>query len=154
MIVRWPLDMPIYPRTYSTLTAPELRLHARGSARTLDCCALPAVTCECRPAEQQLTPHPPVGRKFLPKSSCPQGRSALPARELGSIQTLLASGPLPQPKSFLSIHKPSETQSKTFLSSHEPRRTPSYSTILLLKPSSNSLYSRSLHFPNIHLCEK
>ena len=38
------------------------RLHAFGSARTLDCCALPAATCECWPAEPQLTPHPPVVR--------------------------------------------------------------------------------------------
>jgi len=50
-------------RTSRTLTAPELRLHACASARTLDCCALPAAACECWPAEQQLTPHPPVVTK-------------------------------------------------------------------------------------------
>ena len=50
-------------RTSSSLNAPELRLHARGSARTLDCCALPAAACECWPAEPQLMPHPPVVAK-------------------------------------------------------------------------------------------
>jgi len=50
-------------RTSSTLTAPKLHLHAWGSARTLDCCALPAATCECWIAEPQLTPHPPVVAK-------------------------------------------------------------------------------------------
>jgi len=49
--------------TFSTLTTPELRLHACGSARTLDCCALPAAACESWPAEPHLIPHPPVVAK-------------------------------------------------------------------------------------------
>jgi len=47
-------------RTSSTLNAPELRLYACGSARTLDCHALPAAACECWPAESQLG----VGKKI------------------------------------------------------------------------------------------
>ena len=50
-------------RTSSTLNVPELRLHACGSARTLDCHALPDAACECWPAESQLMPHPPVVAK-------------------------------------------------------------------------------------------
>ena len=57
-------------RTSSTLTAPELRLHACGSAHTLDCCTLPAAACECWPAEPQFTPYPPVVAK-----SCSDSRA-------------------------------------------------------------------------------
>ena len=57
-------------RTFSTLTSPELRLHAGGSARTLDCCALPAAACERWPAAPHLMPKPPVISK-----SCPNPRA-------------------------------------------------------------------------------
>jgi len=57
-------------RTSTNLTTPELRLNACGSARTLDCCALPAETCECWPPEPHLTPHPPVVA-----NSCPNPRA-------------------------------------------------------------------------------
>jgi len=50
-------------RTFCTLTAPEFRLHACGSSRTLDCGALPAAACERWPAEPHLMPQPPVVAK-------------------------------------------------------------------------------------------
>ena len=50
-------------RSFSTLTAPELGLHACGSARTLDCCALPAAAYKRWPAEPHLMPQPPVVAK-------------------------------------------------------------------------------------------
>jgi len=49
--------------TFSTLTAPELRLHACGSARTLGCGALTAAVCEHCPVEPHLIPQPPVVAK-------------------------------------------------------------------------------------------
>ena len=39
--------------------------------------------------------------------------------------TYYRGGPVPLPKSFLSLHKPNKTQPKSFLSFHKPRRTPS-----------------------------
>jgi len=57
-------------RTFSTLTSPSLRLHACGSARTPDCCTLPAAVCARWPAEPHLMPKPPAISK-----SCPNPRA-------------------------------------------------------------------------------
>ena len=56
-------------RTSSTLTGPDLRLHACGSVRTLDYCALSV--CKCWPAEPQVTPHPPVVAKSCRRTNFP-----------------------------------------------------------------------------------
>jgi len=49
--------------TFSTLTAPQLRLHACGSARARDCGALTAVACAHCPLEPHLKSQPPVVAK-------------------------------------------------------------------------------------------
>jgi len=105
-------------RTSSTLTSPELRLHACGSARTLDCCVLPVAAYKCWPAEPQLTPNSPVVAKFC---SNPRAHKAEVHYQRG---TLVESRPCWQvvPKAFLSLHKPSQTKSNPF---HKPRQTPS-----------------------------
>jgi len=58
--------------------------------------------------------------KILLKSSCPQGRGALPARDSGWIQTLLASGPTSQP--CPSLTKPRRALHKPGRALHKPRR--------------------------------
>ena len=114
---RGPHACPIFQQKTCTLgtRTHAHRLHARCSARMFDCCALPAAACECWPAEPHLMPQPPVIAKSC---SNPRAHKAeVPYRDRG--------GPIPQTKSFLSLHKPSQTQPKPFLSFHKPRRTQS-----------------------------
>jgi len=136
-------------RTSSTLSAPELRLDECGSARTLDCCALPAAACECWPAEPQLTPHPPVVAKSC---SNPRAHKAEVHYQRG---TLVESRPcwqvVPFPSqspSFLTQAQPNPAKALPFLPQAQTN------TILILNPSSNPLYSCSLDFPNIFTCAK
>ena len=102
-------------RTSSTLTTPELRLHAYGSARMLDCCALPAAACECWPAELQLTPHPLVVAK-----SCPNPR-AHKAKVHYQQGTLVESTPCCQVVPF-----PSQIPSFPYSSPAKPSQNPSF----------------------------
>jgi len=137
-------------RTSSTLTTPELRLHAYGSAHTLDCCAPPATSCEWWSVEPQLTPHPPVVAK-----SCPNPR-AHKAELHCQRGTLVESRPcwqvVPSPSqspSFLytSPDKPSQSHSfpPTSPDEHHPTPEPFFQSSLFLFP----------RFPqHIHLCKK
>jgi len=143
-------------RTSSTLTAPELHLHACGSARTLNYCALPAVTCECWPVEPQLTPHPPV---VATSCSNPRAHKAEVHCQRG---TLVESRPCWQVVPF-PIQSPSFPYTTLpFLTQAQPNPAkalpflPQAQTniILILNPYSNPLYSRSLDFPNIFTCAK
>ena len=122
-------------RTSSTLTSPELRLHACASARTLDCCALPAPNCECWPAEPQVTPHPPVVAKSY---SNPRAYKAEVHYQRG---TLVESRP-----SWQVVPFPSQNPSfpSTSPDEHHPTPEPFFQS---------SLFQFPQFAQHIHLCE-
>jgi len=120
-------------RTFSTLTS--LELHACDSARTLDCCALPADTCESCPAEPHLMTQPPVVAKSC---SNPRAHKAEVHYQRG---TLVESRPCWQVV-------PYPSQSPVFPSTnpdeHHPNPEPFFQSSLFQFPQ----------FPqHIHLCE-
>ena len=137
-------------RTSSTLTSSELHLHACGSARTLDRCALPAVICKCWPAEPQITPHPPVAAKSC---SNPRAHKAEVHYQRG---TLVESRPCWQVVPF-----PSQSPSFPHTSPAKPSQRTSCPPTSPDEhhPTPETFFQSSLfpfpRFPqHIHLCEK
>jgi len=152
-------------RTSNTLTAPKLRPHAFSSARTLDCCALPADACECWPAEPLFTPHPPMVAKSCPNPRVHKGEVHYKRGTLVESRPCWQVVPFPsQSPSFpyTSPSKPSQSHSFPFFTQAQPNPAKALpflpqaptNTILILNPSSNPFYSRSLDFPNIFTCAK
>ena len=128
-------------RTSSTLTAPELRLHACGSARTLYCCALSDVLANAG---------------LLSRSSCPTHLwSQNPAQILVPTRPRFTTseGPWlnpdlvgkwsPSPVKALPFHTQAQQNPAKALPQAQTN------TILILNPSSNPFYSCFLDFPSI-----
>jgi len=120
-------------RTFNTLTSPEL--HVCGSARTLDCCALPVTACESWPVELHLMPKPPVVQN--------PDQILVPTRP----RYTTSEGPWLNPD-LVGKWSHSPAKALPFLPQAQTN------TILILNPSSNPLYVSSLNFPHIFTCAK
>ena len=127
-------------RTFSTLTSPSLRLRACDSARTPDCCTLPAAVCARWPAEPHLMPQPPVVAKSC---SNPRAHKAEVHYQRG---TLIESRPcwqvVPFPcqsPSFLFTSPTKSSQSPSFPSTspdeHHPNCKPFFQILSIPVPS-------------------
>jgi len=92
--------------------------------------------------------------KILLKSSCLQGQGALPARDSGWIQTLLASGPTCRP--CPSLHKPRRASHKPRRALNKPRRAWIWFWIPLpiLSVSFSKICATCWSFSHVCLCPR
>jgi len=116
------------------------------------CCAPLAAAYECRWAAADASTT--CAWKILLKSSCPQGRGALPARDSSWIQTLLASGPTSRP--CPSLHKPRRALYKPRRALHKPRRAWIWFWIPLpiLSVSFSEICATCWSFSHVCLCPR